>query len=361
MSNPLHDLHGLGQAVWLDAIRRSWLGPEGRLAALRDADEIRGLTSNPTIFADAFSEDDAYAAQLAELRGADPREAFWALAMHDVGEACDLFRPVWDATDGVHGLVSIEVDPTKAFDTDATIDEGLQLARSLDRPNLMVKVPGTEPGLPAITRLLAEGVNVNVTLLFSVARYEAVIDAFIQGVRAHHEAGGDVRRLQSVASFFVSRVDGKVDPLLGDDHPRRGAAAVANARLAYEAFRTRLPNDGGPDDPLADIPGAHPQRPLWASTSTKDPQYRATKYVEALAGPDTVNTMPPATVDATRSGADIADRLSGTAEHARQELDALAADGVDLDQVTKELETEGVEKFEASFEEAVATVSHHLD
>lgn len=357
MPNALHELHALGQSVWLDAIRRSWLGPEGLLAGLRDAGEVHGLTSNPTIFAGALAEDEAYASQLAELRGAEPREAFWALAMADVARACDVFRPVWEHSSGADGFVSIEVDPAKAFDTEETVAEALLLSRQLDRPNLMVKVPGTEPGLPAVTRLLAEGVNVNVTLLFSVARYEQVIDAFVAGLRAYADAGGDPSRIASVASFFVSRVDGLVDKQLGEDHPQRGTAAVANARLAYEAFRRKLPGDGGPADPFADVPGARPQRPLWASTSTKDPGYSPTKYVDELAGPTTVNTMPLATLEATRDGGDIADRLTGTADAARADLAAIADAGIDLDQVTKELETDGVEKFVASFEEAVDTVA----
>lgn len=357
MRNPLHELGDLGQSVWLDAIRRSWLGADGLLAQLRDAGEVTGLTSNPTIFAQALAEDEAYASQLAELRGAEPREAFWALAMTDVARACDVFRPVWERSGGADGFVSIEVDPANAFDTEETVAEALLLSRELDRPNLMVKVPGTEPGLPAVTRLLAEGVNVNVTLLFSVARYEQVIDAFTTGLRAYADAGGDPSRVASVASFFVSRVDGIVDKELGPDHPQRGTAAVANARLAYDAFRRRLPGDGSGDDPLAGLRGARPQRPLWASTSAKDPAYSPTKYVDELAGPDTVNTMPLATVEAVRERGDVADRLTGAAEAARADLDAIAAAGIDLDQVTKELEADGVEKFVASFEEAVDTVA----
>ncbi len=350
--NPLHELSDLGQAVWLDALRRSYLEDGGFLPTLIDSGEIQGLTSNPTIFAKALSSDDSYAAQIAELAGTDAREAFWQLATDDVRRACDLFLPLYEESGGAHGHVSIEIDPTKAFDTEETVSEGLLLFRELDRPNLMVKVPGTEPGLPATTRLLAEGVNVNVTLLFSVARYEAVAQAFIDGLQACAEAGGDISRVASVASFFVSRVDGKVDALLGAGHPLAGQAGIDNARLAYASFERIFRGDAFADLVSA---GGRAQRPLWASTSTKDPSYRDTMYVEGLAGPDTVNTMPEATLEATRDHADVADRLSSSGEAAAQRLELLKDEGVDLQQITKELESEGVETFVASFEEAVAT------
>ena len=355
--NPLQQLRELGQSVWLDSIRRSYLAPGGYLPTLLDDGEIDGLTSNPSIFEKALAEDDAYGPQLAELKGADPRDALWAIMKADVRDACDLFLPLYRESDGRRGFVSIEVDPSKAFDTEETVSEGLLLARELDRPNLMVKVPGTEPGLEAITRLLAEGVNVNVTLLFSVTRYEAVIDAYLEGVRRRADAGGDLSRLASVASFFVSRVDTKVDALLSEPQPVVATAAIANARVAYGAFERVF---RGPDfAELADA-GARVQRPLWASTSTKDPRYADVLYVEELAGPDTVNTMPESTLEAFRDHGTVEDRISGTAEEARQQLQRLAEQGVDLDQVTKELETEGVEKFIASFDAAVETVAGHI-
>ena len=298
-----------------------------------------------------MKDDTAYDAQLDVLHGSDPRAVLWTLIKDDIRAACDLFLPVYRESGRHAGFVSIEVDPAQAFDTEATVVDGLALHAELDRPNLMVKVPGTEQGLSAITRLLAEGVNVNVTLLFSVARYEMVIAAHREGIRRLAEAGGDLGGVASVASFFVSRVDNKVDALLPDGHPLRGQAAIANARAAYALFRER-----GAD--LTDIGAdARPQLPLWASTSTKNPAYRDTLYVEELAGPDSVDTLPEATLSAFRDHGVAADRLTGTGEEARAVLEQLASEGVDLDQVTKELETEGVEAFVTSFEEAVATVA----
>jgi transaldolase len=355
--NPLQSLRTLGQSVWLDSIQRSYLEPGGYLDQLIGAGEIDGLTSNPTIFEQALGKDPSYAPQLAGLKGAHPREALWALMKADVKGACDKFLPLYHESDGALGYVSIEVDPSKAFDTDATTDEGLKLFAELDRPNLMIKVPGTEPGLEAISRLLAEGVNVNVTLLFAVERYEAVVQAYLEGLRRRAAAGGDLHRLASVASFFVSRVDNKVDALLGADHPRLATAAIANARLAYGSF---VRDFGGPDFADLAAQGAKVQRPLWASTSTKNPAYRDVLYVEELAGPDTVNTMPEVTLDAMRDHGIVEDRISGTHGEARHQLERLAEEGIDLGQITKELETEGVEKFVASFDAAVAAVAAHV-
>jgi transaldolase len=357
MATPLQQLRELGQSVWLDSIRRSYLEPGGYLPSLIDAEEIDGLTSNPSIFEVALAQDESYAPQLAELRGADPREALWSLMKADVTAACDLFLPMYEASGGTRGFVSIEVDPSKAFDTEETVSEGLLLAGELDRPNLMIKVPGTEPGLAAITRLIGEGVNVNVTLLFSVPRYEAVVHAYIDGLQRRADSGGDLRDVASVASFFVSRVDAKVDEQLGEGNPRLATAAIANARLAYGSFGRIF---DGPDFADLAAAGARVQRPLWASTSTKNPRYSDVLYVEELAGPDTVNTMPEATLDATREHATVSDRISGTAEESASQLQRLAEEGIDLDQITKELETEGIEKFVTSFDAAVATVAEHV-
>lgn len=358
--NPLQQLNDMGQAVWLDSIKRSYLGDDGYIAKLVVADELKGLTSNPSIFDSALGSDDSYDDQLTELEGSDPRDALWAIMKRDVLGACDEFLDLWNETDGRHGQVSIELDPSSAYDTDTSVSEGLSLFSEIDRPNLMIKVPGTEAGLPAITRLLAEGVNVNVTLLFSVARYDAVITAFMDGVRQCLDNGNDVSRLASVASFFVSRVDGKVDDLF-DDGVQPAApltAGVANAHLAYDLFMRRFAADGEFSD-LASA-GARVQRPLWASTSTKNDAYSDVIYVEQLAAPESVNTMPEDTIDATRDHADIADRVSGQAAEAREHLDRLRQEGMDLDQITKELEAEGVEKFEAAFQSAVDTVAGHV-
>lgn len=354
--NALHALDELGQAVWLDSIRRSYLADDGYLPRLVSAGELKGLTSNPSIFEKAIAGDDEYADQLREHAGDDARETLWAIMKSDVAAACDLFLPLYEETDGRHGQVSIEVDPSKAFDTEATVAQGRELFTEIDRPNLMVKVPGTEAGLPAISTLLADGVNVNVTLLFSVVRYEAVIEAFITGVRRRVDAGESVRRLTSVASFFVSRVDAKIDAALGEQQPP-DTVAVANARAAYGSFRSAFDSDEW--QALA-AQGARVQRPLWASTSTKNPNYPDTLYVDQLAGPDTVNTMPEETLAAVRDHGDITDRITGQAEAARAELEALADRGVDLPQITKELESEGVEKFVSSFESAVDTVADRI-
>jgi len=358
--NPLQHLNDMGQAVWLDSIKRSYLGEGGYIAELIAAGELRGLTSNPSIFDSALGGDDSYDEQLQDLHGSDPRDALWSIMKRDVQGACDEFLDLWNGTDGRHGQVSIELDPSSAYDTGTSVSEGLALFAEIDRPNLMIKVPGTEAGLPAITRLLADGVNVNVTLLFSVARYDAVITAFMDGVRQRLEQGGDVTRLTSVASFFVSRVDGKVDDL-SDEGVQPAApltAGVANARLAYDLFLRRFADDGEFADLAA--AGARLQRPLWASTSTKNDAYSDVIYVEQLAAPDTVNTMPEETIEATRERADVADRVTGRADEARELLDRLRREGMDLDQITKELEAEGVEKFEAAFQSAVDTVAGHV-
>ncbi len=358
--NPLQQLNDMGQAVWLDSIRRSYLGDDGYIARLIGGGELKGLTSNPSIFDSALGGDDSYDEQLRELQGSAASEALWAIMKRDVRGACDEFLALWHQSDGRHGQVSIELDPSSAYDTERSVSEGLALFAEIDRPNLMIKVPGTEPGLPTTTQLLAEGVNVNVTLLFSVARYDAVISAFMDGVRARLERGGDISRLTSVASFFVSRVDSKVDSLFGDG-VQAGApltAGVANARLAYELFEQRFA-DGGEFADLA-AEGARVQRPLWASTSTKNAAYSDVIYVEQLAAPATVNTMPEETIEATRDHAVVADRVSGAAAAARAHLDRLRQGGMDLDQITKELEAEGVAKFEAAFQSAVDTVARHV-
>ena len=356
-TNPLQQLSALGQSVWLDSLRRSYLEEGGYLQRLIGAGEIEGLTSNPTIFEQAIEQEESYDTQLAELKGSDPREALWTLMKQDVSGACDLFLPMYRDSEGTKGFVSIEVDPSKAFDTEETVSEGLLLFRELDRPNLMIKVPGTEAGLEAISRLIAEGVNVNVTLLFSVPRYEAVVDAYLQGLQRRADSGEDLRSVASVASFFVSRVDTKVAAQVGEDRPRIATAGIANARVAYGAFERIF---ASPTFAALRDAGARVQRPLWASTSTKDPELSPVLYVEELAGPNTVNTMPEATLDATRAGAVIEDRITGAADEAADQLERLAEEGVDLAQITKELEAEGVEKFVTSFEAAVEGLARRL-
>lgn len=355
--NPLQELRKLDQSIWLDSLERSYLGEGHYLDRLISNSEIDGLTSNPSIFQKALDGDDSYDEGVAALKGTDAREALWTLMKEDVAAAADQFLPLYEESDGSHGFVSIELDPAKAFSTEESVSEGLALFRELGRPNIFVKVPGTEPGLETITRLIAEGVNVNVTLLFSVQRYEGVMGAWLEGLRRLETSGGDVTRVASVASFFVSRVDTKVDAQLPEGSDLRGKAAIANARVAYGAFETMRNAPGWKD---LEAKGAHVQRPLWASTSVKDEGYRAVMYVEELAGPETVNTMPEETLDATRESATIGDRLTGSKDEAQAILDRLVQEGVDLDQIAKELEDEGVEKFEKAFDGSVEALAKRL-
>ncbi len=358
--NRLRDIERAGQAIWLDSIKRSYLGEGKYLGELIDGGSIYGLTSNPSIFAAAVADDELYEDQVSRLRedGADAAQILWAVMKSDVTSACDQFAPLYDSSDGLHGYVSIEVDPSNAFDTAATVAQARELWSEIDRPNLMVKVPGTEPGLAAISDLIADGININVTLLFSVDRHRAVMDAHMTGLERRLADGGDLSHVASVASFFVSRVDGKVDASLPEGHELRSTIAIANARVAYAAFLQVTASDRWAT--LADA-GAMVQRPLWASTSTKSPELPDTLYVDELVGPDTVNTVPEGTLDAvTDHGAEPEDRLTGRGPEAMARLSQLADLGVDLDQITKELESEGVEKFIASFDEAVATIAEQL-
>jgi transaldolase len=356
-TNPLVRLGELGQSPWYDYITRD-LVTSGELARLIAEDGLRGMTSNPTIFEKAIAGsrlyDDEIRAQADAGRG--PQEIFEHLAVADVRSACDAFGAVHEASGGIDGLVSLEVAPTLANDTAATIHEAERLWRSLDRPNAMIKIPGTPEGLPAITRCIAAGVSVNVTLLFSVERYGEVIEAFLAGLERRLEAGLPLRPVNSVASFFVSRVDSKVDPLLdrlGDPAGLRGRIAIANACAAYRLFEWSL---GTPRwDRLAKA-GARPQRPLWASTSTKDPRYPDVHYVEALVAPRTVNTLPPETFAAYRDHGRPAVRIREGMAEAPAQLKALAELGLDLAAITRELETDGVAKFAASYASLLAGI-----
>src|SRR5690606_11004858 len=299
-SNPLRQVHQLGQSIWLDDIRRSWLR-EGHLARLIADDALAGVTSNPAIFAKAIGEGAEYNDAIAALAsvGRSINDIYEALALEDVRAAADLFRSTYQAAGGGDGFVSLEVSPHLADDTQGTVAEGLRLWQAFNRPNAMIKVPGTRAGLPAITELIAAGVNINVTLLFSVSRYREVVDAYMSGLEQRVAAGKPIDKVASVASFFLSRIDTLVDAKLDqmntpEAKARRGRAAIASARLAYQYYKQWVSSDRW--RALADK-GAKPQRLLWASTSSKDPAYEDTMYVEALIAPNTVNTLPPATVD----------------------------------------------------------------
>lgn len=346
----LHELSALGQSVWIDYLSRDLVGG-GALANAIDEDAVVGVTSNPTIFQKALARGASYDAQMRELLsgGDDDVEVFFQLAGSDVAAACDVLRPVYDATSGRDGYVSLEVDPRLAFDTDATVAQAVRLHEMVDRPNLLVKIPATLPGLAAIEEMIARGRSINVTLIFSLDRYRAVAEAYLRGLERLVDGGGDPRPVASVASFFVSRVDTETDRRLtelgGHDH-LKGRLAVANAKLAYQDYLTFF--SGGRWDALR-VRGATPQRCLWASTSTKDPAYRDVLYVEDLIGPDTVNTMPEETIAAFQDHGRADVTLTGDIEDARGLMEGLAGAGIDYDDVTTTLEREGVEKFEDSF------------
>jgi transaldolase len=348
----LHQLSALGQSVWIDFLSRDMLR-SGGLAEMHQEDAVVGVTSNPTIFQKAISAGDAYDEQLRrELEEeSEPKELFLRLAVRDVQNACDVLLPVWDEGGGLDGYVSIEVDPTLAYDTEATIDEAARLHEWVDRPNVFVKIPATEPGLPAIEEMIARGRSINVTLIFSLDRYVEVADAYLRGLERLVEAGGDPTRVASVASFFVSRVDTEADRRLEEvNAPSElfGKLAVANAKLAYQRYERIF--SGGRWEGLAER-GATPQRCLWASTSTKNPAYRDVLYVEELIGPQTVNTMPEETIDAFQDHGTVALTLEEGIDEAHELFARIAEAGVDYDDVTATLEREGVEKFSDSFAE----------
>jgi transaldolase len=356
----LHDLEKLGQSPWVDHLSRTFVG-DGELGDLVDLG-IVGVTSNPTIFQSAISEGDAYDDQMRELLNneddPDPKEVFLQLARDDVRAACDLLKPVFDRGEETRdGWVSLEVDPNLAGDTDRTIAEAKRLHEMVDRKNLFVKIPGTEPGLKAIEETIAAGIPVNVTLLFSLERHRAAAEAYVRGLKRLQESGGDLHDVASVASFFVSRVDTEADKRLdkiGGHDDLKGKLAIANAKLAYQTYKEIF--TGSEWDDLVSA-GASPQRCLWASTSTKNPEYRDVIYVEELIGPETVNTMPEQTIKDFEDHGQAANTLEQGVDEARQILERFAEAGVDYDDVVKVLEEEGVQKFADSFKELLDGVA----
>ena len=364
-SQTLKQLSDAGVAIWLDDLSRIRL-LSGTLAELLRDKHVVGVTTNPSIFQKSISGSDVYDDQVRDLarRGVDVGEALRAITTFDVRWACDVLRPAYDASDGVDGRVSIEVDPRIAQESDRTIAEARALWWLVDRPNMFVKIPATKACLPAISQCLAEGISINVTLIFSLQRYAEVIDAFMTGMERARAAGEDLSRIGSVASFFVSRVDTETDSRLdkiGSEEAKaeRGKAAIANARLAYELYEEKFSSDRW--KALANA-GAKPQRPLWASTSTKDPSYDDTMYVIDLVAPGTVNTMPEPTLNALVDHGEFrGETVRPMYADARAVLDRLAELGVDYDEVVAVLETEGVEKFEASWTELISSVQSELD
>jgi transaldolase len=365
-ANPdtLAQLTDMGVSIWLDDISRERLAT-GNLAALARDMHVRGVTSNPTIFAHALSSGSAYDEQVADLaiRGVGVDEAARAITTYDIRWACDVLRPVYEATKGLDGRVSLEVDPRLAMQTAKTIAEARTLWWMVDRPNLLIKIPATKEGLPAITQCLSEGISVNVTLIFSLERYGEVIDAYMAGLEA--ASGRDVTTIASVASFFVSRMDTEVDNRLDkigtpEAQSLRGKAALANARLAYELFEQRFAADS-PRWAALNARGARVQRPLWASTSTKDPAFSDTLYVTELVAPQTVNTMPEATLHATAEHAKLhGNTIAGTYEESRRVFEQLEPLGVHYDDVVTVLEDEGVQKFAASWTELLDTIGNEM-
>ena len=352
----LHELAEAGQAIWIDYIKRS-MTTNGELVGLVDQG-LRGLTSNPSIFQNAIAGSEEYDADIRALaaEGKSVDEIYETLAIDDLRRATDILRPVYDATNGADGFASLEVDPRLAHDTENTISQAKRLFATVDRPNLMIKVPGTSAGLPAISELIGSGINVNVTLIFSVGNYRKVADAYLDGLRRHVENGGDPKKVASVASFFVSRIDSAVDGQLErlGNSELQGKTAIANAKIAYAAFQEIFSGDGW--DRLAKK-GARVQRPLWASTSTKNPSYSETIYVDTLIGPETVNTLPPNTLKAFLNHGEIAQTLADDLAGAQRHMQALANAGVNLSQVTDKLQADGVAAFEKAFNELIASIA----
>ena len=358
----LHKLSELGQSVWIDFLSRDMLH-SGELARMMKEDAVVGVTSNPTIFQKAISAGEAYDEQLREVltEERDPKEIFLRLAVQDVNEALDLLRPVWDEGSGKDGYVSLEVDPNLAYDTEGSTAEAVRLHKLVAKPNLFVKIPATKPGLPAIEDMIAKGKSINVTLIFSLERYEEVARAYIRGLERLVAGGGDPSTVASVASFFVSRVDTEADRRLdeiGGHDELKGRLAIANAKLAYRHW---LEAYSGPRWEYLAGQGASPQRCLWASTSTKNPEYRDVMYVEELVAPGVVNTMPEATIEAFADHGEVRPDVVQTSYGQAQEvLDRLAELGVDYDDVVDTLEREGVQKFEASWLELGKSVETQL-
>jgi transaldolase len=345
----LHQLSALGQSVWIDNLSRN-LVHQGGLARMMDEDAVTGVTSNPTIFQKAIAEGNAYDEQLRDLveYEEDPKEIFIALAGRDVGDACDLMRSVWDGGEGLRGYVSMEVDPTLAYDSDGTLAQAKRLHELVDKPNLYVKIPGTAEGLAPIEEMTALGKSINVTLIFSIQRHREVMEAYIRGIERLVEGGGDPRGVASVASYFVSRVDTEADKRL-EGHPElQGKLAVANAKLAYQSWKEVF---AGERWEALEAKGASKQWCLWASTSTKNPAYRDVLYVEDLIAPQSVNTMPQETIEAFQDHGVVALTIEDGVDEARRVFEDVEAAGVSVDDVTRTLEVEGVQKFSDSFDE----------
>jgi transaldolase/transaldolase/glucose-6-phosphate isomerase len=350
-------IHDFGQSIWLDFIDRDIL-KSGRLQKLIDDDGVRGVTSNPAIFEKAISSSSDYDEDIIRIakETQDYEDVFYQVAIKDIQTAADLFKPLYeDEVEGADGYVSLEVSPRLALDTQGTIDQALDLWKKVDRYNVMIKIPGTEAGLPAIRRAISEGININVTLLFGLERYRAVTEAYISGLEDRLEKGSSINEIASVASFFLSRIDVMVDPILdekGIGH-LKGQVAIASAKKAYEIYEEVFNTERWKK---LEAKGARPQRLLWASTSSKNPAFKATKYVDALIGPNTVDTVPMETLEAYRTEGEPEDRLTQDLDEATYVLDQLEEKGIDLKEISQKLEDEGVEKFIAPYEKLLKAI-----
>jgi transaldolase len=356
-TSKVKQIHDFGQSIWLDFIDRKIIF-SGELKKLVEEDGVRGVTSNPAIFEKAISSSSDYDADIKELSKSDKtnEEIFFGLAIADIKLACDLLQPVYDdEVVGADGYVSLEVSPFLALNTEGTIKQAIELWKAVDKRNVMIKIPGTEPGLPAIQKAISEGININVTLLFGLDRYEAVTEAYISGLEERAAKGLPINNISSVASFFLSRIDVVVDPLLDEKGlgDLKGEVAIASAKKAYEIYKRVFSTERWKK--LADL-GAVPQRLLWASTSSKNPAFKDTKYVEALIGPDTVDTIPLDTLEAYRDHGDPASRLEDDLEGATQIMEKIKAAGIDIDAITKQLEEEGIDKFNKPFEKLLKAI-----
>lgn len=348
--NPLLEVLQQGQSIWLDLLDRKMMD-SGKLRALIDGDGLRGITSNPAIFEKAISNSSDYDADIAALaeNGDDNEAIFFGLAIKDIKRAADFFGPVYEKTEGLDGFVSLEVSPRLAKDTEGTLDQARELWKKVDRKNVMIKIPGTEEGLPAIRQCIKEGININVTLLFGLPRYREVADAYLGGLEDRLDAGNPIGGVASVASFFLSRIDVMVDPMLEEKGMKdlKGEVAIASAKKAYQIYREVFSGDRFKD---LQEKGAKTQRVLWASTGTKDPSFSDVKYVEALIGPETVNTLPMDTLEAFRDHGKVSNGLTENPEHAEKVLRRLKENGIDIDQITQKLEDEGFEKFNTPYD-----------
>ena len=355
-TNKVKQIHSFGQSIWLDFIDRAFIG-DGRLKALIDDDGVRGVTSNPAIFEKAISSSNMYDADIAELSKGNKtnEEIFFGLAVKDIQNACDLFKGLYAESNKGDGYVSLEVSPFLAMKGEETYQQAIHLWKEVNRENVMIKIPGTKPGLDAIRRATAQGVNINVTLLFGLPRYEEVALAYIQGLEDHLAAGHEISHIHSVASFFLSRIDVLIDPMLDEKGlgDLKGEVAIASAKKAYEIYKRIF--SGERWEKLA-AKGANAQRLLWASTSSKNPAFKDTKYVEALIGPDTVDTVPLETIVAFRDHGIAANTLEQGLDKATEALARVKAAGIDIDKLTQQLEDEGVEKFNQPFEKLLASI-----